>query len=179
MPGAFQYKPKFVDIRVRPPSEEDKTAEDVHALKPGERACDHPGCRRPATARAPKSRDLLHEHYWFCQPHAAEYNRNWNFFAGMPEGEVRRFELEHRPFAVANLGEEGFRVVDAICSHAHYFLDEGDLDVEDETIECPKHGSMFDLNTGRPRSLPATQPVEVFATKIENDDVMIELTEGD
>ena len=33
---------------------------------------------------------MLNEHYWFCQPHAAEYNRNWNFFAGMSEGEVRR-----------------------------------------------------------------------------------------
>ena len=61
-----------------------------NALKPGERACDHPGCRLAATARAPKSRDMLNEHYWFCQPHAAEYNRNWNFFAGMSEGEVRR-----------------------------------------------------------------------------------------
>lgn len=92
MPGAFQYKPKFFDIRVRPPSEDGKTAheEDVHALKPGERACDHPGCRRAATARAPKSRDMLNEHYWFCQPHAAEYNRNWDFFAGMTEGEIRR-----------------------------------------------------------------------------------------
>ena len=91
MPGAFQYRPKFLDIRVRPPSaEEDARADDVHALKPGERACDHPGCRLAATARAPKSRDMLHEHYWFCQPHAAEYNRNWNFFAGMSEGEVRR-----------------------------------------------------------------------------------------
>ncbi|WP_309090348.1 J domain-containing protein [Phenylobacterium sp.] len=91
MPGAFQYRPKFVDIRVRPPSkEEDNTAEDVHALKPGERACDHPGCRRAATARAPKSREMLNEHYWFCQPHAAEYNRNWNFFAGLSEDEVRR-----------------------------------------------------------------------------------------
>ena len=56
--------------------------------------------------------------------------------------------------------------MDAICSHAHYFLDEGEVDVDDETIECPKHGSTFDLNTGRPRTLPATQPVEVFATKI-------------
>jgi len=96
----------------------------------------------------------------------------------VPAGEVRRFELDARPYAVANLGDEGFRVVDAICSHAHYFLDEGDLDVEDETIECPKHGSTFDLNTGRPRTLPATQPVEVFAVKIEGGDVMIEMPEG-
>jgi hypothetical protein len=90
MSGAFQYRPKFVDIRVRPPKpEEEAQANDVHALKPGERACDHPGCRAAATARAPKSRDMLNEHYWFCQPHAAEYNRNWNFFAGMSEGEIR------------------------------------------------------------------------------------------
>jgi hypothetical protein len=94
MPGAFQYKPKFRDIRVRPPSkaeDEAKAAEqDVNALKPGERPCDHPGCRAAATARAPKSREMLNEHYWFCQPHAAEYNRNWDFFAGMSEGEVRK-----------------------------------------------------------------------------------------
>ena len=91
MAGAFQYKPKFVDIRVRPPSPEDdaRVEDDVFALKPGQRACDHAGCRVAATARAPKSRDMLNEHYWFCQPHAAEYNRNWNFFAGMSEGEVR------------------------------------------------------------------------------------------
>jgi len=94
MPGAFQYKPKFVDIRVRPPSENDASETDVNALKPGERACDHPGCSRAATARAPKARDMLHEHYWFCQPHAAEYNRNWNFFAGLPEAEVRRRQQE-------------------------------------------------------------------------------------
>ena len=95
MPGAFQYKPRFVDIRVRPPVEgEAERANDVHALKPGERACDHPGCRRAATARAPKSREMLNEHYWFCQPHAAEYNRNWNFFAGLPDAEIRRRQEE-------------------------------------------------------------------------------------
>jgi 3-phenylpropionate/trans-cinnamate dioxygenase ferredoxin subunit len=96
----------------------------------------------------------------------------------VPEGETRRVELDARQYAVANLGEDGFRVVDAICSHAHYFLDEGELDVEDQTLECPKHGSTFDLNTGRARTLPATQPVEAFAVKVEGDDVMIEMPEG-
>ena len=90
MSGAFQYRPKFVDIRVRPPVEgEEAQAEDVHALKPDERPCDHPGCRRAATAKAPKSRILINDHYHFCQPHAAEYNKQWDFFAGMSEGEIR------------------------------------------------------------------------------------------
>jgi hypothetical protein len=90
MSGAFQYRPKFVDIRIRPPkSGEEKAAEeDVHRLKPGERRCEWPGCPSKATARAPKSRDMMNEHYWFCQPHAGEYNKNWDFFAGMNEAEV-------------------------------------------------------------------------------------------
>jgi len=95
----------------------------------------------------------------------------------VPAGEVRRFEVNHRPFAVVNLGEEGFRVVDSICSHAHYFLDEGEVDVDFGTIECPKHGSTFDLNTGKPTTLPATQPVEQFDVKVEGDDVLIEVTD--
>ena len=88
MSGAYQYKPRFKDIRVRPPKEEDE-AEDVHVLKEGERRCDHPGCLSAAIAKAPKSRDLTHDFYWFCQPHAAEYNKSWDFFAGMSEGEIR------------------------------------------------------------------------------------------
>lgn len=94
MARAFQYKPKFVDIRVRPPSANDASETDVNALKPGERACDHPECGKAATARAPKARDMLHEHYWFCQPHAAEYNRNWNFFAGLSDAEIRRRQTD-------------------------------------------------------------------------------------
>ena len=93
MTGAFQYRPKFVDIRVRPPKpDEDARADDVNALKPGERACDHPGCRLAAATRAPKSRDMLNEHYWFCTPHAAEYNRHWDFFSGMNEAQVRAYQ---------------------------------------------------------------------------------------
>jgi hypothetical protein len=90
MSSAFQYKPKFVDIRVKPPKAgEAEREKDVHALKPGERACDHEGCRAPATTRAPKSREMLNQHYWFCQPHAAEYNKSWDFFAGMSESQVQ------------------------------------------------------------------------------------------
>jgi hypothetical protein len=83
----FQYRPRFVDIRVRPPPPDEEVQEV--GLKPGERRCDHAGCMRPGVARAPKSRDLLEEHYWFCQAHAAEYNRSWNFFAGLSDEQIR------------------------------------------------------------------------------------------
>jgi hypothetical protein len=97
MSGAFQYKPKFVDIRVRPPKPEEEEAEaDVLMLKPGEKPCQWPGCRLAGTARAPNSREMLDEHYLFCVPHAAEYNKNWNFYAGMSEGQIRAAQEAER-----------------------------------------------------------------------------------
>ncbi|MFI4935330.1 MAG: DnaJ domain-containing protein [Caulobacterales bacterium] len=94
MKTAFQYRPRFVDIRVRPPAPQEDAEEAPTHLKPGERSCDHAGCRRPATSRAPKSREMMSEHYWFCQPHAAEYNRGWDFFAGLTEDQIRARQEE-------------------------------------------------------------------------------------
>jgi 3-phenylpropionate/trans-cinnamate dioxygenase ferredoxin subunit len=93
----------------------------------------------------------------------------------VPEGEARRFAVDGRLIAVVNLGDEGFRAVDAICSHEHYYLDEGEVDVDLETIECPKHGSTFDLETGKARTLPAINPVDVFPVTVTDDDVLIEV----
>jgi len=93
----------------------------------------------------------------------------------VPAGEARRFAVDGRLVAVVNLGGEGFRAVDAICSHEHYYLDEGEVDVDLETIECPKHGSTFDLDTGEARTLPAITPVDVFPVTVTDDDVLIEV----
>ncbi len=91
------------------------------------------------------------------------------------EGAVKRFQMNGASIAVANLGAQGFRAVSAICSHAHYFLDEGEVDVDEQTVECPKHGSTFDLNDGRATTLPAIQPVKAYVTKTDGDDVLIEV----
>jgi len=94
MTASFQYRPRFVDIRVRPPKAEAEAHAEELGLKPGERLCDHQGCRLAGVARAPKSRDLLEDHYWFCQAHAAEYNRSWNFFAGLTDDQIRAKQEE-------------------------------------------------------------------------------------
>ena len=90
MPASFDYKPRFKDMRIKPPKAGEAEAEaDVLHLKPGEKPCQWPDCTKPATARAPKSRERLNDFYDFCQAHAGEYNKGWNFYAGMNEAQVR------------------------------------------------------------------------------------------
>jgi len=93
----------------------------------------------------------------------------------VPAGEARRFAVDGRLVAIVNLGDDGFRAIDAVCSHEHYYLDEGEVDVDEGTIECPKHGSTFDLATGKPIVLPAITPVDVYPVTVSNDDVLIEV----
>ena len=54
----------------------------------GKRPCDWPGCREAGEHRAPKSRDKLNEYFWFCMDHVREYNKAWNYYAGMSEAEI-------------------------------------------------------------------------------------------
>jgi 3-phenylpropionate/trans-cinnamate dioxygenase ferredoxin subunit len=93
----------------------------------------------------------------------------------IPEGEARRFVVERIEIAVVNMGGGEFLAIDDICSHAESSLSEGEVDVEDETIECARHGSTFDLRTGRPTTLPATVPVATFPVKVEGETILIEL----
>ena len=93
----------------------------------------------------------------------------------IPEGEARRVVADRIEIALVNLGNGQFVAVDDICSHAEASLSEGEVDVDDETIECPRHGSTFDLRTGKPRSLPATVPILTFPVKVEGEAILIEL----
>jgi 3-phenylpropionate/trans-cinnamate dioxygenase ferredoxin subunit len=93
----------------------------------------------------------------------------------IPEGEARRFVVNRIEIAVANLGNGTFLAVDDICSHAEASVSEGEVDVDMETIECPRHGSTFDLRTGQPKTLPATLPIVTFPVKVDGDLIMIEL----
>ena len=78
MAASFEYKPRFKDMRIKPPKAGEAEAKaDVLHLKPGEKPCQWPDCTKPATARAPKSRERLNDFYEFCQPHAAEYTKAW------------------------------------------------------------------------------------------------------
>ena len=63
---------------------------------PGEgfRRCDYDGCGEAGVHRAPRARDALNSYYWFCLDHVREYNRAWNFYAGMSAEEVEHYVRE-------------------------------------------------------------------------------------
>jgi 3-phenylpropionate/trans-cinnamate dioxygenase ferredoxin component len=73
--------------------------------------------------------------------------------------------IEDMEIAVARQGDEFFAIQD-LCSHAEVALSEGD--VEGCTIECWLHGSRFDLRTGKPTGLPATEPVATFPIEVRD-----------
>ena len=90
----------------------------------------------------------------------------------LADGEARRFDLGERVLAVVRLGDDVHAIGDR-CSHADVSLSGGDVDPDDCTLECPKHGSAFDLRTGEPRSLPAVRPVPVYEVVVDDGDVVV------
>lgn len=73
---------------------------------------------------------------------------------------------------VVRIGERYFAVNDR-CTHADVSLTDGEIDAEECSIECWKHGSAFSLLDGEPQSLPATVPVAVYDVRVEGDDLIV------
>ena len=92
----------------------------------------------------------------------------------LPPGAVRLVEWEDLEIGVFNCGGTVYAIEDR-CTHDDGTLADGELDQEACTIECPRHGSLFDLKTGKPKTLPAYVPVDTFAVIIEDETIKLEV----
>lgn len=88
-------------------------------------------------------------------------------------GEALRLNLKP-PIALYRLND-GYYATEDTCSHAQASLAAGDIDLEECTVECPYHASLFDIRTGQVLSLPASKPVKTYPVKVVDDDVFIEV----
>ncbi len=88
----------------------------------------------------------------------------------LPDGRGVRVRVGQLEVAVFRVGEDVFALGDE-CSHAKASLSEGEL--FDGEVECPRHGSPFDLKTGEPQTLPATAPVPVFPVEVRDGEVYL------
>lgn len=95
-------------------------------------------------------------------------------FSDLEEGVGLRIEIADHRIAVFLVDGVLFALGDR-CSHAEASLSEGE--VFGTEVECPRHGSSFELSTGEPRSLPATKPVPVYRVWSEGDDLYLAVDE--
>jgi 3-phenylpropionate/trans-cinnamate dioxygenase ferredoxin subunit len=93
----------------------------------------------------------------------------------LPAGEMRLVEIDGRKIGVFHADDGELYAIEDRCSHDDGPLAEGEFDPDACTVECPRHGSLFDLRTGRPKTLPAFQPVETFDARVEDDEVKLEV----
>lgn len=85
--------PLFDRIRIKPQCDAPRAAADG--------VCEREGCAEPGTFRAPKGRNAEGQYWRFCKDHVAEYNKSYNYFAGMSDAAVMAYQKDasigHRP----------------------------------------------------------------------------------
>ena len=94
--------------------------------------------------------------------------------AELPAGSMRLVTWEDLEVGVFNCAGTVYAIEDR-CSHDEGTLVDGVLDEAACTIECPRHGSRFDLRTGKPITLPAYVPVDTFPVIIEGETIKLEV----
>jgi 3-phenylpropionate/trans-cinnamate dioxygenase ferredoxin subunit len=88
----------------------------------------------------------------------------------IPPQRVAVFSVGDHDVAVCNVDGQ-FYAIDDVCTHDGGALDQGEL--EGDQIECPRHGARFDVRTGAATQLPAFEPVETHAVRVEGDTVQV------
>jgi nitrite reductase/ring-hydroxylating ferredoxin subunit len=88
----------------------------------------------------------------------------------LPPGNLILVEVEDERIALANVGGQYYAVTDE-CTHSGCSLSDGEM--EDELINCPCHGSQFDVRSGEVVSPPADEPLTLYSVKIEGDDILV------
>jgi len=92
----------------------------------------------------------------------------------VPKGTTIAANVDGTALAIVHGEDDEFYAVYDECSHAQIALSEGEVD--GHTLECWLHGSRFDLRTGEPTGLPATEPVPVYPVEVRDGDIYVSLT---
>ncbi len=92
--------------------------------------------------------------------------------ADLPVGSLLRVVVEEEPICLIHAGDGNFYAIGDTCTHEDYSLSEGEL--WEMSVECPQHGSRFDVRTGEVTGLPAVIPAKTYAVVVENSDVYVD-----
>jgi 3-phenylpropionate/trans-cinnamate dioxygenase ferredoxin subunit len=93
-------------------------------------------------------------------------------FDDLAPGTAKRVEVGGRSIAIVRIGDDVYALGDT-CSHGAVSLSEGEVLCDTKEIECWKHGSAFNLETGAPFTLPAIKPVPVYEASVVDGNIVI------
>ncbi len=88
-------------------------------------------------------------------------------------GTVEVFEIDGKSLCVGQTTDGRWGAIDDVCTHDEGDLGEGEL--VDNAVECPRHGSLFDLFTGEALTLPAVYPVRAYRARVDGDEIQVQL----
>lgn len=90
----------------------------------------------------------------------------------LPLGSLLRVEVAGTPICLVHAEDGNVYAIGDTCTHEDYSLSEGEL--WDMSVECPRHGSRFDVRTGTVTGLPAVIPAKTYPVTVENGEIYIE-----
>jgi 3-phenylpropionate/trans-cinnamate dioxygenase ferredoxin component len=90
----------------------------------------------------------------------------------IPDGGMVQVVVRGEPVGLYRAGRDVFAVHD-ICTHEQAYLTDGEFEAEELEVECPLHGSRFNVVTGEVRILPATKPITTYKVMVEDDRVLV------
>ncbi len=90
----------------------------------------------------------------------------------IPDGGMKQVLVGGEVVGVYRVGHDVYAIHD-VCTHEETYLTEGDFDADDLEVECPLHGSRFNVVSGEVRILPATRPVATYDVKVEGNLVLV------
>ncbi|HVF53337.1 MAG TPA: non-heme iron oxygenase ferredoxin subunit [Actinomycetota bacterium] len=90
----------------------------------------------------------------------------------VPDGGCLQVEAGGELVGLYRVGSDIYALGD-VCTHQEAYLTEGEFDPDELEVECPLHGSRFNVATGAVRILPALKPEPTFEVKVEGDEVLV------
>lgn len=90
----------------------------------------------------------------------------------LPPGTMRQVNVRGELVGIYRVGDDVYALGD-VCTHEHAYLTDGDFEPDELEVECPLHGSRFNITDGSVRILPATRPEPTFEVKLEGDVIYV------
>ena len=93
--------------------------------------------------------------------------------ADVPAESLKKVEAEGVAICLAHAEDGNFYAIGDVCTHENFLLSQGELFGME--VECPQHGSRFNLQTGKVTGLPAVFPARTYTVTVEDGDVYVEV----